>query len=418
MFLSERPFEHAWPTLKDLAMLFPYCITIFPYFRTSLMLMGVSLRRMCGLPRHILLLIAGFIAVEVVIVMPLFLRAINNDLLLLESASWGKRGESTRQLGVAKSVMEQRNGIVVLGMHRSGTSLLSGLLVTYAGYNVGDEVDLVPPSYQNAKGFFERKDVIRQNDILMDMQDVTWYNQVQNFDPMKALKQKREGSVNFTSGEEAMAFLNCPENEPWLLKDPRLCLTLPTWLGLIETEPAVVFTYRHPLEVASSVMTRARNHRVKRFRMENFTLGMGLHLWIVYNKNAIQSSKSLCRVVTSNNAILDDPQGEAKRISNELTSKCGVRKAPREPLVGETEKFIDSNLQHSTQAQENESLNKKVLLNQSSCIVYDYPSELESGTIEKARELDLYLMAMKIYCDLQSGTALAPDYQWPHVVPG
>jgi len=47
-----------------------------------------------------------------------------------------------------------RRGIVVLGMHRSGTSMLSGLLVNGFGYNVGGP--LIGSSFDNEKGFFER----------------------------------------------------------------------------------------------------------------------------------------------------------------------------------------------------------------------------------------------------------------------
>ena len=48
----------------------------------------------------------------------------------------------------------KRTGFIVLGMHRSGTSMLSGLLVTGSGYNVGGP--LIGGSFDNEKGFFER----------------------------------------------------------------------------------------------------------------------------------------------------------------------------------------------------------------------------------------------------------------------
>jgi hypothetical protein len=42
-----------------------------------------------------------------------------------------------------------------------------------------------------------------------------------------------------------------------LLKDPRLCLTLRSWLPLFRKLPAVVFTYRHPIEVCQSLVARS-----------------------------------------------------------------------------------------------------------------------------------------------------------------
>lgn len=48
----------------------------------------------------------------------------------------------------------KRAGFVVLGMHRSGTSMLAGLLVQGCGYHVGGP--LIGTSFDNEKGFFER----------------------------------------------------------------------------------------------------------------------------------------------------------------------------------------------------------------------------------------------------------------------
>lgn len=46
------------------------------------------------------------------------------------------------------------NGVIVLGMHRSGTSMLSGLMVTGNGYHTGGP--LIGSAFDNEKGFFER----------------------------------------------------------------------------------------------------------------------------------------------------------------------------------------------------------------------------------------------------------------------
>lgn len=45
-------------------------------------------------------------------------------------------------------------GVVMLGMHRSGTSMLAGLMVKGLGYNAGGP--LIGSSFDNEKGFFER----------------------------------------------------------------------------------------------------------------------------------------------------------------------------------------------------------------------------------------------------------------------
>ena len=179
---------------------------------------------------------------------------------------------------------ESRKGFVVLGMHRSGTSMLSGLLVTGMGYKVGGP--LIGPAFDNAKGFFERVDIVLQNDEFMAKQGVGWSYNVIAYDYKRALADMKSGRVAFKQGAPGLAFLNDEANSPWLQKDPRMCITLKTWLELLNSEPAAVFTYRHPFEVALSLKNRE----------EDFPLERGLRLWIVYNMRAIQNAKGLCIV--------------------------------------------------------------------------------------------------------------------------
>ena len=162
-------------------------------------------------------------------------------------------------------------GVFVLGMHRSGTSMLSGLLVEGFRYDMGD--DIMKPSFDNEKGFYENNNVVNQNDEFLLMQGASWSSNVVGFNPDEALEQKAKGKLKFGDGKQALRFLNKYKFSPYLLKDPRLCITLPIWLKLVEEEPAIVFTYRHPLEVAMSLKSRGEEfHRLKVERKENTTV--------------------------------------------------------------------------------------------------------------------------------------------------
>lgn len=295
-------------------------------------------------------------------------------------------------------------GFVVLGMHRSGTSLLSGLLVTACGYNVGGP--LIGAASDNERGFFERIDVVLQNDAFMWGQKISWSAGVIGYDAERALKQKEEKEVKFKEGERALKFLNDPGKAPWLQKDPRMCITLKTWLKLLDKEPAVVFTYRHPMEVAMSLNRREKN----------FGIDHGLRLWIVYNMRAVQNSQGLCRVLSSNEAILADPLNEVQRISDELTTKCGVPAPPNRVTQEEVDKFVDPTLQHNKKKREQEeATHRRVIAEYDGCKVYDYEDDPNDLSPKRARELDLYKMAMKMYCDFQSGKAYEPNYEWPEL---
>ena len=280
--------------------------------------------------------------------------------------------------------------------------MLSGLLVTGLSYTVGGP--LIGGATDNEKGFFELIPAVLQNDEFMKHQRVWWSHNVIAYDAEKALEHKKSGIVDFKEhGEKALKFMNNPKNAPWLQKDPRMCITLKTWLPLLNSEPAIVFTYRHPLEVALSLKKRENN----------FGIDHGLRLWIVYNMRAIQNSRGLCMVLSSNEAVLQDPLKEVQRISDELTSKCSVPEAPRKLTQEDVDKFVDPDLQHNKKKREAEEAEKEVIAEYDGCKVREYKSSARPESEQAKREQDLYLKAMKIFCDFQSGKAYKDDYEWP-----
>jgi hypothetical protein len=317
-----------------------------------------------------------------------------------EQAQRGATEGQAQQAAVAQPVPGKRVGVVVLGMHRSGTSMLAGLMVKGMGYFVGEP--LIGQAFDNEKGFFELLPVVLQNDEFMKKQNVWWSENVRSYDPEKAIVHKEGGLVPFKEGQMALRFLNDPANSPWIQKDPRMCITLKTWLKLLNAEPAVVFTFRHPLEVALSLKKR-----------QKFALEHGLRLWIVYNQRAIENSAGLCRVLSSNDKLLADPLKEIQRIRDELTDRCNVP-APPKPLAQEdVDEFIDPALLHNRKAREAKDAEKAVITEIQGCIVREYESDYEPSTPEYDRERKLYLSAMKVFCDLTSGAAYHDKYEWP-----
>jgi hypothetical protein len=97
----------------------------------------------------------------------------------------------------------------------------------------------------------------------------------------------------------------------------------------------VLFTYRHPMDVAMSMHKRETEH----FRVQR-----GLKLWYVYNKRALQQSHDLCRVTTSHKKMMATPQSELDRVYDELRA-CGVP-VPSRALPVDINDFIDPKLQH------------------------------------------------------------------------
>lgn len=319
---------------------------------------------------------------------------------------------------------KETSGVIVLAMGRSGTSMLTGLL-SYAGLNLGGP--LLKPNSGNAKGFFERIDVMLFNDRLLQDQLMKWSGAVHQYNVPKSIsfvsKMHDVGRVDLNF-QTAINFMNGPENTPWIVKDPRLCITLPTWLPYLSKPPAVVFTYRHPFDVALSLHTR-----------DNFSFGRALALWYYYNYLAIKSSSNLCRVITSDKKIIDTTFYEVQGILDGLR-QCGVPIRPITDVDVFREKvssFYDKSLRHSStdhsdptcQRSSNSSQSRLVLedlnsiseiwahLNRTSSFlrISDIKNNYYNSNYEE-KALNIYKEALKTYCAIEDRSIFLPNYVW------
>lgn len=322
-----------------------------------------------------------------------FFLAITASLLLLYTFLNGPErtvnSDEYSSLVSAPSPTEQNvtrsTGVIVLGMHRSGTSLLTGLLALVYGYSTGD--NLIPAKRNNPKGFFEDANVVLENKRILASQDISDTNAEQ----LRSYRHDTHAVLS-SNGQSALDSFNSQHTiSPWILKDPRMCITLPEWLPHFDTQPAILLTERHPLEVARSMNKRSGK-----------SIEDGLDVWLVYNQAAIRNSKGLCRVVTSNDAILKDPIRETTRIVEQLSTKCGVAPPPRRvPSKEVIDGFVDITLQKSKTGN-----------------LADWCIAKEIST-KDTRELGFntqlakqrFEQAMKLYCDMTSGIAFSTGYK-------
>lgn len=285
-------------------------------------------------------------------------------------------------------------GVVVLGMHRSGTSMLSGLLVGALSLKVPGPHVSAAVKGQNPKGFFENNDVALQNEAWLEEQGMSWSElgmRTKNGDPTNVVGGFDASLVRSVGqhGVNAVSLFNDIENQPWVLKDPRLCLTFPIWISLLDgAAPPVVFTYRNPLEVAMSLQARKRN---------SVPLLKALKLWIWYNREAIRLSKNMCRVVTSNTAILKAPKKEVRRLRTEL-GNCGIQLKAVD--YSKANEFVDSGLQHNT--------NNKAL----SCTSPEFAEGSNAAAEHRKNEI-VCKKAMRVFIDMENRQAFLENYTWP-----
>lgn len=140
--------------------------------------------------------------------------------------------------------------IFVFGMHRSGTSMITRLINMMGAY-FGPEDASIGFNDANPKGFWERRDVMSVNDSLLKHNHCAW-DRLAAWQPGAPVPLLPEQKKRLQA-----LILNLDAHRPWVVKDPRLCLTYSYWRPLLEV-PVGVVVYRSPLEAARSLERRNR----------------------------------------------------------------------------------------------------------------------------------------------------------------
>ena len=144
-----------------------------------------------------------------------------------------------------------RECVVVLGMHRSGTSVLSGL-VSIQGFYLG--ADEMPVHEDNPKGYFENMKVWKLNQSILEAYNTSWDNYSFSTDQISLsdldkYETKACEIIKQEFGSVKRIFL----------KDPRMCLLFPLWENVLTKmgyKIKVILAYRSPMEVAHSLKSR------------------------------------------------------------------------------------------------------------------------------------------------------------------
>lgn len=210
-----------------------------------------------------------------------------------------------------RMVNNENSPIMVLGMHRSGTSCLAGSL-QHNGLYLGDVHTWNP---YNVKGNRENEKIINLNDDVMKFSGGSWDN------PPTEIKWLND---HIDIRDEVIRDLQ-RANRAWGFKDPRTLITLPFWKDGIKN-PQFVGTFRHPHAVASSLAKRSR-----------MPLEVAVELWNTYN------SKLLSIYETSPFPLIsfDVTEIEYQQRVVDISHSFGL------PYIPNNNDFFDSKLRHN-----------------------------------------------------------------------
>lgn len=191
--------------------------------------------------------------------------------------------------------------IIILGMHRSGTSALAGALCL-SGVEAGEHL-LPPVAGDNPKGYWEDAEIVACHNQLLAAIGSSWQDERQLPDgwwksrEVAPFRARLMNIVRKSYGEKPL----------WLLKDPRLCRLLPLWQEIfaeLGVSPNYVICIRHPREVARSLAVR-----------EDVPEEISCMSWLSHVLEAERWSRECPRVVVTYENLLEDWRAIALHIA-------------------------------------------------------------------------------------------------------
>jgi hypothetical protein len=220
--------------------------------------------------------------------------------------------------------------IVVLGMHRSGTSATTRALQVL-GVDLGD--NLMPGIVgNNEKGFWEDLDINKLNIELLQFISHDWHT----LTPIPSEELKSENLADLRQKAIDLLRKKTKSVSIFGIKDPRMTRLLPFWQDVFDQckfDVSYVIAIRNPLSVAESLYARDR-----------FLKEKSCYMWLVNVLPSIIETEGKPRVVVDYDGIMDNPSFEIMRIAKTL----GLEGRMNSDELNKFEyEFIEERLRHS-----------------------------------------------------------------------
>ena len=190
-------------------------------------------------------------------------------------------------------------GILVIGMHRSGTSALAGALVGL-GLDAGDPSSLMAPDEGNPEGYFEQWPIVEFDEEILLAFGGRW-----DSPPVLPAQWMSEDYRR----RAADLYRSLYASEHFVMKDPRATLVLDLWRASAPREPSAVFIVRDPMQVAWSLAKR-----------DAIPVSTGLALWAAFNRAALSGLVGLRVHVCSYEDLVERPDDVLAGIATSLSA--------------------------------------------------------------------------------------------------
>lgn len=186
----------------------------------------------------------------------------------------------------------------MLGMHRSGTSLLANI-VGALGVHLGEDDELMPPSGNNVFGYYELDALKVLNDHILNSFNGSWKRPVK-VHPDKVAEEFTNNAKNILKSLKRKSSVIG-------FKDPRLAMTIDFWSQLSQGNE-YIYIFRHPISTAKSIA-----------KAESINIGTAFKLWREYNEAILRFLEGKKFLLIRYEDILSQPETEVARIIEYLS---------------------------------------------------------------------------------------------------
>jgi hypothetical protein len=227
------------------------------------------------------------------------------------------------QKSATRRLRTMKKAYVVLGMHRSGTSSVAGVL---ALLGAAAPKSLMGPAADNPKGFWESYAVSELNDRILATGDSNWAD-------WRAFPQ--ELSDPFRGDGVRLLRSEFDGADVIVLKDPRACRLYPFWREVLSEagySPAVLCPIRHPAEVQASLTYR-----------NGMASEDGVRLWLRHVLDAERFSRDQPRLFMLWSDFLTDWRAELGRMSGFGSLDLLLND---DQIAGRISEFLSQDLHH------------------------------------------------------------------------
>lgn len=225
--------------------------------------------------------------------------------------------------------MTGKTALIVIGMHRSGTSAIARLL-SLAGAALPD--DLLGAGPGNETGHWEPKRIVNFNDDVLAAFDTQWNSPF----GLGMSARRRTALGKYVEGARKLIRDEYADQPIIVIKEPRISLLADLWIAACEAEQyrcKFVIMVRNPVEVAASL--RRRN---------GMPFDQALVLWGAYEASSELLTRQHDRVFCRYEDVLVRPASVLDEIEAELNLKLprGTAKAHSEMNA-----FVRPNMRHN-----------------------------------------------------------------------